>query len=274
MNRKTLALAVAALAVGTIVAGAPTASASTNFNYVTVTPDNFQAIFSGGESRPMSSFAFVTGPAKPPLGDGSLELTTVDAAGKQQHLETQQQGTKIAAIDMMGYGTYQHPGSTPQVVASINMEIFTNPGLPTCASGTPPILGETCNRYTTLAFEPYLNGIVTPGAWQLWDAYRGGNALWHPSYTRPIPGSDSTGAPVPWNALVAANPNAIVLSYGVNQGSANPNVISNVDALTIGTAARRTVYDFEPSNSHGGHGQGGDSDGNNNRHDNGQNENN
>ena len=74
---------------GVLVAGlalVSTAVALAAVHVITVTPSNFNAIFNRGENRPISSYRFVNGPAKPPLGRGSLELNTGDAAGKQQHL--------------------------------------------------------------------------------------------------------------------------------------------------------------------------------------------
>ena len=93
MRRPVLGLLIAGLALA--CAGVAYAATHT----IKVTPKNFEAIFNRGDSRPVSSYAFVNGPAKPPLGKGSLQLSTVDAAGKQQHLETQQQGTPIGNIE-------------------------------------------------------------------------------------------------------------------------------------------------------------------------------
>jgi hypothetical protein len=239
------------------------ASATAAIRFVTVTPSNFNSIFTRGDSRPISSYRLVTGPATPPIPRGSLELTTEDSAGKQQHLETQQQGTPIASISRMGYASYRHAESTgsPVQVAGLNLEVVgANTG--------------TATGYATFVYEPVYNGTVVPGRWQLWDAYRGGSAVWWS--TRDI--LDATGAPVvcnpngalattslcvgrvyvPWSVLVAANPNAVVLSYGVNQGTGAPGIISNVDGLLIGTAADTWIYNFEPGRMHGG--GGGDDD--------------
>lgn len=210
---------------------------------IKVTPKNFNAIFNRTDVRPDSDYKFVVGPPAPPLGKGSLELITRDSNGKQQHLETQQQGIPIADVSSMSYWTYKHATTgSPVQVASINMEI-TSPTVP----------------YATLVFEPVYNtpqGPLVTGQWQHWDAYFGGNAIWWS--TRVLPGAPMVCAFdcfVTWNTIVAANPGAKIISYGINQGTGNPNIDSNVDALHIDTAANSWTYNFEPCGKGKGHGK-------------------
>lgn len=206
-------------------------SATAADNYVTVTPQNFDAVFSNHTERAESSYQFRFGPATPPLGVGSLQLVTADSTGKQQHLEPDQQGTPLSAITGMGYSTYREQGQLLQDTA-LNMEILT----------TPP------TGYTTLVFEPVYNfdqGLVANDLWQTWDAYNGGTARWWS--TRDIPGVCAFNCFVPWSVIVAANPNAVVIDYGVNQGSGNPGLTADTDALKIRTATDSWTYDFEPS---------------------------
>ena len=239
MRRAAFAIAAASVA---IVAGGVSAAAA-GPTTVVVTPANFATIFSAQTATPTSSDQFVVGPGTPPLGVGSLELTTVDSAGHQQYLERQQPPpltTPISTINLMGYSTYRHAESTstdPTVVAAINMEIFTNP------AGSPGNQG-----YDTLVFEPYLNPqtaqTVTSNTWQTWDAYQAGAAIWTSTHTI---GGVAAHTQAPWSTIVASNPNAVIIGYGPNQGSANPGLISNVDALKIGTSdGNSTTYDFEP----------------------------
>jgi hypothetical protein len=248
------------LIVGLTLACAGVAFAATHV--IKVTPQNFMAIFPGGDNRPVSHYAFVKGPPTPPLGKGSLELTTEDAAGKQQHLEYQQQGSPISTVNEMSYWTYRHAESTaPSVqVVGLNMEVLgANTG--------------TTSGYATFVYEPVYNGgVIAPDTWQSWDAYRGGNAIWWSTRTISVGGvpvicSPSDANPLcvnkvylPWNVIVAANPGATILSYGVNQGSGSPGLIDNTDALSIGTGNDRWIYDFEPcgkkGHGHGHHGHG------------------
>ena len=110
---------------------------------------------------------------------------------------------------------------------------------------------------------------VADNVWQSWDAYRSGTAIWWSTRTITVGGvpvicSPSDASPLcvnkvymPWSAIVAANPGATILSYGVNQGTGSPGLIDNTDALTIGTGSDRWVYNFECKKGHGkGHGHG------------------
>jgi hypothetical protein len=52
---------------------------------------------------------------------------------------------------------------------------------------------------------------------------------------------------VTWNAIVAANPDAVILGgFGINQGSGNPALTAYSDALTINDGSTCITYDFEP----------------------------
>src|SRR3954452_23425548 len=220
---------------------------------ITVTPSNFNAIFNRTDVRPVSHYAFVNGPAVPPLGRGSLELTTVDSNGKQQHLETQQSGRPISAVNQMSYWTYRHAESTgvPGQVAGINMEVL---GSNTGVSGV----------YAPFVYEPVYNAPppVADNVWQRWDAYRSGTAIWWS--TRDIPGpvpgtflvcnpnGPNAGSPlcanklfVPWSVLVAANPGTTSLSSAASRGGVSPSAPSTVPAPAIGVANADWSYDFD-----------------------------
>jgi hypothetical protein len=97
-------------------------------------------------------------------------------------------------------------------------------------------------------FEPVYNtaqGAVVSGQWQTWDAYNGGQAIWWS--TKPIPGVCDFNCFVTWDTIVLNNPNATILGgFGVNQGSGNPNLDVNVDALTIGSGDSCITYNFDP----------------------------
>jgi hypothetical protein len=257
MKKRMLLLGVVGILALTAAATATAAA-----YYVRVTPTNFLSIFNRGDNRPVSDWRLVTGPARPPLGRGSLELRTDDANAKQQHLETQQQGAALTSVNALGYFTYRHPESTgsPVAVAAINMEVY----------GT---VAENPIGYATFVYEPVYNGVVASGSWQFWDAYRGGSALWWSTrdLRNPVTGDLLVCNPngvnaalpvcigkiyVPWKVLVAAaGTNAKVLSYGVDQGTGAPGIISNADALYIGAGGNYWGYDFEP----GGGGADGDS---------------
>lgn len=178
---------------------------------------------------------FVSGPATPPLGIGSLQLTTPTGADKVYLFNYDHIGTKLSDINAISYSTYRFAGNLQQVTA-LNMEVDYNG--PEAAGG-----------FTTLVFEPVYNtdqGPVVSSQWQDWDALNGGNAVWWS--TKAIPGVCAFTCYVSWSDIVAANPDAtIVGGFGVNQGSGNPALTAAVDALTLGTATDTVTYDFEPA---------------------------
>ena len=175
--------------------------------------------------------SFVNGPATPPLGTGSLQLQTTSGSDKVWLFNYDHVGTRLADIANIGYSTYRQAGQDQQV-AAMNLEIDYNG--PNVAGG-----------FTTLVFEPVYNtsqGGVVDGQWQSWTGT--GSGVWWS--TRDIPGVCSRNCFVPWNDIVAANPDATILGgVGINQGSGNPSLVSNVDAFTFDT----TTYDFEAVNS-------------------------
>src|SRR3954451_25115 len=179
-------------------------------------------------TRNAGTAAFRTGPATPPLGAGSLELTTPTGADKIQAFNYDHVGTALADVTAMGYSNYRSAGSLQQTTA-INVEVDVN--------------GADPGGFTTLVFEPVYNtdqGPVLTGVWQNWDAYNGGNARWWS--TRAIPGVCAFDCFVSWSAIVAANPNAVIVgAYGLNQGSGNPGLVASNDALKFNS----TTYDFE-----------------------------
>ena len=85
--------------------------------------------------------------------------------------------------------------------------------------------------------------------WEHHDAIAGGSGRWWST-----PGSAATGgprgcgqgSPCTWTALLAAFPGAtIVGGFGINQGSNNPRIDANVDALSIAYGGNSITYDFE-----------------------------
>jgi hypothetical protein len=191
---------------------------------------------------PTATGSFVVGPNSPPAGIGSLELRTPSPIDKVYIFNYDHVGTPLGTINAIGYSTYRDPISVttnPYQVPSINIQVDINGGM--------LMPGE----FTTLVFEPIYNGdqgTVTPGIWQEWDAYNGGEAIWWSS--RPIPGVCALSCFVTWNQILAANPNAtIVGGFGVNQGSGNGGLTASVDALNISYSSTCVTYDFEPFRS-------------------------
>lgn len=178
---------------------------------------------------PSTAGEFVDGPATPPAGSGSLQLTTATGTEKVFLFNYEHVGTKLADVDDITYSTFRANGDQKQVSA-LNLQIDFN--------------GAGQGGFSTLVFEPIYNtdqGLLVSGKWQDWVADATG--IWWS--TQPINGQCSGATDAcdkTWAEIVANNPDAtIVGGVGVNQGSGNPGLTSSVDAFTFD----ETTYDFE-----------------------------
>ena len=184
-------------------------------------------------TRNAGNGTFHTGPATPPLGVGSLELITPTDEDKVTLFNYEHIGTPLSGINQILYSTYRTAGSEQQV-ASLNLQVDVN--------------GSAPGGFTTLVFEPVYNtsqGAVVSGQWQNWDAYSGGQAIWWSS--NPIPGAPNRDTFVTWDAILAANSDAVIVGgIGINQGSGNPGLTTSVDAFSFGTADACVTYNFDP----------------------------
>lgn len=188
-------------------------------------------------TRNAGNGTFRVGPGTPPSGVGSLETVTPTGADKVTLFNYDHVGTALADVDQMGYATYRAASATDSDVQlpAINIQVDIN--------------GGTLNPgdFTTLVFEPVYNvnqGSIQDNTWQTWDAYMGGQAIWWSS--NPIPGAPNRDTFVTWDTIVANNPNATILGFGVNQGSGNPTLVASTDTLTLGYNGDCVTYDFEP----------------------------
>lgn len=185
---------------------------------------------------PASTGVFRTGPSTPPAGVGSFETVTPTGGDKVFLFNYDHVGTPLADINKMGYSTYRDSGAVPNQLPAINIQVDIN--------------GGTLNpgEFTTLVFEPVYNtgqGAIVDDAWQTWDAYQGGQAIWWSS--RAIPGVCASSCFVTWDTIVANNPNATITGgFGLNQGSGNPALVAASDKLSIGYTGECVTYDFEP----------------------------
>lgn len=183
-------------------------------------------------TRAAGGGSFRTGPASPPLGSGSFELTTPTGADKATLFNFEQIGTPLAAVNEIAYATYRSAGALQQV-AALNIQVDVN--------------GAAAGGFTTLVFEPVYNtsqGTVIDDVWQTWDAYASGQAIWWSSNA--IPGAPNRDTFVTWQTILEQNPDAVIVGgFGVNQGSGNPALVTAVDALTLGAGTDRTVWNFE-----------------------------
>lgn len=179
---------------------------------------------SGGQG----TVGIVSGPATPPAGTGSLQLTVTGPADHWSVYNYDHLGTKLSDITTLGYSTYTDNNTLDP---GLQMEI--DPGNTT---GTDA--GVT---YSTLNFEPYLqSGGETPNIWQTWNVLSG--VVWGTHLT-----GATEGTPISWSDFIATYPNATITGgFGANVGSGYSAVTGNVNELTIGTATTTDTYIFEP----------------------------
>lgn len=245
MRIKLMAAAAATALVG--LTGASASYAATTTTDV-VTPAELGTNWHTADTRAPGTGTFEQGPAAPPLGTGSFELSTISNPDKVQLFTDDYDGVRLADIDGIGYSTYRDPVSTGFVagVSALNIRAdLTGDGSP--------------DAY--VVYEPYQdqgNAAVLTGVWQDWDAYRAGDAKWWINTGDAGCGQNS---PCTWSTIVAAFPDATVEegvncgpggvkapcpgSLGVNQGSFNSGTVSNADALYVSVDGDETVYDFE-----------------------------
>lgn len=241
--RSLLSAVALAFSAMMMLGGVATAAAATE----QVTP----ADLAGGDwymsdTRVPGTGTFENGPATPPEGTGSFELSTPTSSAKVQLFTDRYDGTALADIDGIGYSSYLE---TPSGVAmaALNLRVDTN------NDGSP-------DAY--MVYEPYQdlgNAAVQVGVWQDWDAYRGGAAKWWINTGGGIGCGQAT--PCTWSHIVASIPGISIEegtscgpgnvvtpcpgSAGINQGSGNPGVISNADAFYVSVDGDETLFDFE-----------------------------
>lgn len=228
---------------------------------IKVTPANmngwqFNSRDATGQANPNpgSSGQLVTGPATPPDGVGSANLTagngTAGGDGAEELSTTLYDGTALSSITALSYYTYdvQNNGQQfPYLSLSISTTgtstvaddvLFFEPPYQTPTSGNPSLPDQ---------------GATVMNTWQQWDAFAGG--WWDNNGI----GNPGTGV-VSLATIEAAYPNATIAldgfttpptigGIGLNVGFASPTdqFNGNVDALVVGLNGVNTTYDFEPA---------------------------
>jgi hypothetical protein len=239
MKTQTKVAAIAATVAGLgILIGIPLTAGAAPGSQVVVTPTNTQG-WSTADTRTGGAVNFVTdatAPGSPHVG--ALQLTTdATTTSKAQYMHAA--NTPLSDVTELSYATKQNSASFPGGDASYQ--------LPVCLGGVvaPTTANPTgCVGFTTFVFEPYENGVVTPGTWQTWDVAAG--QLWSSrSYTDGTCTVVAGGGGAPFYNLAAlktACPNAVVSGFGVNIGSNNPSYNVEADLVDF----NGTTYNFEP----------------------------
>jgi hypothetical protein len=187
--------------------------------------------------RGASTAVFANGPGTPPLGGGSLQITTPtgDSNAKAYLFNYDHTGTPLSSVSEISYATYRSSASTGSAlqVPALNLEIDYN--------------GAAPGGYAILVYEPIYthgNNAVVSDTWQTWDAINGGNAKWWTP--QGIPGVCAFNCYATWNDIVSANQTAVIVGgFGVNVGGGNPGLSVAADALHLAYGATCKTYDFD-----------------------------
>ena len=242
----TIAITAAFLAISVIIL--PTTALMATLK---ATPSNLQGwqIQTSGTGQAVT---FEQGPATPPLGVGSVELSVgPNGAGAAQLRHPGYQGVKLADLTALSYSTYVDQdgsgGQAPYIILQVDLD------------GDLSTIGDR----TLLFFEPvYQSATFFPSnpqgplaldTWQTWDALNGG--WWS---TTGVAGAGPGTGVKPLSAITALHPNAVI--HNSTTGSAPggvrivagfgagawDNFIGNVDNFTINYSSNNTTYDFDP----------------------------
>lgn len=183
------------------------------------------------------SGALVNGPATPPSGTGSAELT-VDSTGGEIIAKAAYAGTALEDITELEYSTYRTSGG-PALAIALQMNIDSD------------ITDANDAWQGRLVYEPYHTQTVSTGAWQTWDtlddaAGTGTGNWWFSNGTLATNSGCNMANPCTWAEVLAAYPNAgvhntlgaVLFKAG---GGWTGGFVGNVDAFTLND----DTYDFE-----------------------------
>jgi parallel beta-helix repeat protein len=236
----TIAGMLAAMAGGIAVTAAPAGAAGPT----TVVVGNGDIAPNGPWALEPSSntgtYGFVSGPATPPGGGGSLAMSIT--TGQHEWLNNYSYGvcatgpscnspasmTPIVNLDALSYSTYRTSGTS---FPTFNIEVYST----------------GVGAYTTFVFVPN-SGSRLDNTWQTWDGLNPGDGAWYSTHT--LATGPFTCAPqsctASWSAIQAAYPAAkVVFGLGPNVGT-DTNFTGNIDNFTVGVSGATTVYNFEP----------------------------
>jgi hypothetical protein len=173
--------------------------------------------------------AIADGPDTPPAGTGSLRLS-VDALADRVIVSTDL--GSLTARPWSGlsarYSTFVQPGGGPEFAPTLRFAGFQS--------------GQTA--FTTLSFEPRLNGTVTTGGWQSW-ALGADSTVWQTNATDA--GFCVQAAPCTFAAFVARYPNGVWGQAQLGLGTGVPGPAAGfADAVTLRDRTTEQFTDFDP----------------------------
>ena len=264
MTRSGMVTVTIAAGVATDTQGNPNAvSTSTDntvfFNFVVGTPvNNTESVNPTNVTAPpgappqfffqqegaTGSGAFVTGPATPPLGIGSAQLT-IDSTGREILATRRYAGTRLADITALQYSAYTN--RTDGLTITLQFDVDYD-------------LSDANGAFQSrLVYEPAAQAIpVTANTWQAFDTLAG--RFYSSSTSSSNPGfaaGCTQAAPCTRQQLLAAFPNVGILGgpgasfpgavYLRAGGPFAGGMVANTDNLVVGVNGNTTAFDFEPS---------------------------
>jgi hypothetical protein len=252
-------VSVSAIALMAILAVLPvtTVLAQVCGSTVVVTPANLNG-WTVHEVPTQTDVDFVNGPATPPLGVGSAQLSIASTPGAgdlaAQLRNPNYAGTKLSDLTALSYSTYVQQfgsgGQAPYLILNIDLD---NNGTiddqlffePVYQSGTY----STVDPSITIPDQcPGVTNCVALNTWQTWNALAGGwwslNAA---TFGPPLTTIEQYVADNPDATIVNSTSGAggVRIVAGFGEGAWN-GFIGNVDAFTIGVSACNTTFNFEP----------------------------
>ncbi len=245
-NWVSLLASLALIAATWASLGSAPASAATSTTVVStgdIAPNGPWALEAPDAST--GTYSFVTGPATPPSGVGSLLMTI--GSGNHEWLNNYAYGAcatgpscnnaqtnwaLLSSMNTLKFSTYRSSGTT---FPSFNIEADWQ---------------GTGSSYTSFVFVPDA-GSILDNTWQTWDATNPSDGTWY--------STANTGALTPFNCnFQAAGCNhtwadiqsgypAARVRYGLgpNVGSGG-TFVGNIDNFTVEASGNTTIYNFEP----------------------------
>jgi hypothetical protein len=239
-----LAVACGAAALVPTVARVAAAGAVTPTPVVVTQADPSWGFVDGNASGGVGQF--VTGPATPPAGTGSVELGVNNTSQGYEFGAGIDGGTNFSNITNLQYSTYTANGATANRAVAISFSAdYDMTDARTDWQGRVVWIPSSIGP-----------GQVVDNTWQTWSPLTTGK--WFSSGTPIVAGNTATAlctqsSPCTWSQLTADYPDAGINSRDaqvvLKDGSGYSNFYSNVDDVVIGIGGNDTAYDFEPGGS-------------------------
>ena len=228
---KSLLIAIAGLQLAQFAGAAETI----------VSPYNLNGWVFGNDGAPMGNASFVEGPGTAPAGAGSIQLTVADAIERLVLATGAHAGLRLDSLSALGYSTWLQLPAAGTASVTLHLDVDYD------------LEDTTTSWQGTIVFEPSLNGTVTAGSWQPWDALAGKWYMTGVPVVANVPAVQlfPLATPGTLTEILAAFPNAgvraTVGALSLKTGGPAGASTVNLDALTISlTAGDTTTYNFEP----------------------------